>query len=100
MDRNKAAAAFAALGQPIRIDVVRLLVRAGGEGVSSGDIGARLGMAGIRVPAPKVYETLDSGAVFPHPRTADATAVSPSRGGQDRRISMSSLVSSNPNRSS
>ena len=47
-------------------DIDGMKVRLGG-GVS-GDIGARLGMAGIRVPAPKVYETLDSGA-------ADAVAM-------------------------
>lgn len=47
-------------------DINGLKVRIGG-GVA-GDIGAKLGMSGIRVPAPKVYETLDSGA-------ADAVAM-------------------------
>ncbi len=47
-------------------DIDGLKVRIGG-GVA-GDIGAKLGMSGIRVPAPKVYETLDSGA-------ADAVAM-------------------------
>lgn len=42
MDKNKAAASFAALGQPIRIDVVRLLVRAGADGMPAGEIGALL----------------------------------------------------------
>ncbi|MEX0280576.1 MAG: TRAP transporter substrate-binding protein [Arenibacterium sp.] len=41
-------------------DIDGLKTRIGG-GVA-GDVGAELGMVGIRVPAPKVYETLDSGA--------------------------------------
>ena len=41
-------------------DINGLKTRIGG-GVA-GDVGAELGMVGIRVPAPKVYETLDSGA--------------------------------------
>lgn len=47
-------------------DINGMKVRIGG-GVA-GDVGAELGMSGIRVPAPKVYETLDSGA-------ADAVAM-------------------------
>ena len=47
-------------------DLDGLKTRLGG-GVS-GDIGAELGLVGIRVPAPKVYETLASGA-------ADAVAM-------------------------
>ncbi|MEM7439273.1 MAG: TRAP transporter substrate-binding protein [Pseudomonadota bacterium] len=47
-------------------DINGMKVRLGG-GVA-GDVGAALGMSGIRVPAPKVYETLDSGA-------ADAVAM-------------------------
>ena len=41
-------------------DMSGMKTRIGG-GVA-GDIGAELGLVGIRVPAPKVYETLDSGA--------------------------------------
>lgn len=47
-------------------DLSGLKTRIGG-GVA-GDVGAELGLVGIRVPAPKVYETLDSGA-------ADAVAM-------------------------
>lgn len=47
-------------------DIDGMKVRLGG-GVS-GDVGAELGMTAINVPAPKVYETLDSGA-------ADAVAM-------------------------
>ncbi|MEL6208254.1 MAG: TRAP transporter substrate-binding protein [Pseudomonadota bacterium] len=47
-------------------DLDGLKTRIGG-GVS-GDVGASLGLIGINVPAPKVYETLDSGA-------ADAVAM-------------------------
>ena len=47
-------------------DLQGLKTRLGG-GVSS-DVGAKLGLVGIQVPAPKVYETLDSGA-------ADAVAM-------------------------
>ncbi|QFT58822.1 Bacterial extracellular solute-binding protein, family 7 [Sulfitobacter sp. THAF37] len=47
-------------------DLEGLKTRLGG-GVSA-DVGAELGLVGIQVPAPKVYETLDSGA-------ADAVAM-------------------------
>ena len=47
-------------------DLKGLKTRLGG-GVSA-DVGAELGLVGIQVPAPKVYETLDSGA-------ADAVAM-------------------------
>lgn len=47
-------------------DLQGLKTRLGG-GVSA-DVGAELGLVGIQVPAPKVYETLDSGA-------ADAVAM-------------------------
>ncbi len=47
-------------------DLSGLKTRLGG-GVSA-DVGAKLGLVGIQVPAPKVYETLDSGA-------ADAVAM-------------------------
>ncbi|MEM6620463.1 MAG: TRAP transporter substrate-binding protein [Pseudomonadota bacterium] len=57
-------------------DIDGMKVRIGG-GVA-GDIGAELGMAGIRVPAPKVYETLDSGA-------ADAVAM-PAEGRKSFRL--------------
>jgi len=44
MDRLIALDAFAALAQPTRLDVVRLLVRAGEEGVPAGEIGEKLGV--------------------------------------------------------
>jgi ArsR family transcriptional regulator, arsenate/arsenite/antimonite-responsive transcriptional repressor len=43
MDKKDALAALAALGQDTRLEVFRLLVRAGGEGVAAGEIAARLG---------------------------------------------------------
>ena len=43
MDKNVALSALAALGQKTRLDIFRLLVRAGGEGVPAGEVGARLG---------------------------------------------------------
>ncbi len=39
-----AAESFSALSQPTRIDVLRLLIRAGREGLPAGDIGERLGV--------------------------------------------------------
>lgn len=42
MDKLNALKAFAALSQPTRLDVFRLLVRAGAEGMPAGDIGAAL----------------------------------------------------------
>jgi len=44
MDKNHALAAFAALSQPTRLDVFRLLIKAGDEGMSAGDIGEALGV--------------------------------------------------------
>ena len=41
-----AAAAFAALGSEQRLSVLRTLVRAGPEGLSIGDLGARAGVTG------------------------------------------------------
>ncbi|WP_111734899.1 ArsR/SmtB family transcription factor [Roseovarius amoyensis] len=38
MDRNHALAAFAALSQPTRLDVFRLLLRAGVNGMAAGEI--------------------------------------------------------------
>ncbi|MCV2894004.1 ArsR/SmtB family transcription factor [Lentibacter sp. XHP0401] len=42
MDKTHALAAFAALSQPTRLDVFRLLIKAGDEGMSAGDIGEAL----------------------------------------------------------
>ena len=44
MDELKAIAAFAALGQPTRLDVFRLLIRADDGGMAAGDIGLALGV--------------------------------------------------------
>ena len=42
MDQLEAIAALSALAQETRLDIFRLLVRAGGEGLPAGSIGARL----------------------------------------------------------
>lgn len=42
MDMNKALGAFAALSQPTRLDVFRLLVRMGDRGMLAGEIGEEL----------------------------------------------------------
>lgn len=42
MDANHALKAFAALGQPTRLDVFRLLIKAGASGMSAGEISATL----------------------------------------------------------
>jgi len=42
MDKIDAASAFAALSQPTRLDVLRLLVKAGPEGLPAGEISDRL----------------------------------------------------------
>lgn len=44
MDESSALAAFAALSQPTRLQVFRLLVRAGPEGLAAGEVGERLGV--------------------------------------------------------
>jgi ArsR family transcriptional regulator len=44
MDKLDALAAFAALSQPTRLDVFRLLMTAGNDGLLSGEIGERLGV--------------------------------------------------------
>ncbi|MFU0505785.1 ArsR/SmtB family transcription factor [Pseudaminobacter sp. NGMCC 1.201702] len=43
MDKKSSLAALAALGQETRLDVFRLLVMAGPEGIPAGEIGERLG---------------------------------------------------------
>jgi DNA-binding transcriptional ArsR family regulator len=43
MDKTMALLALAALGQETRLDVFRLLVQAGAEGVPAGEIATRLG---------------------------------------------------------
>jgi DNA-binding transcriptional ArsR family regulator len=43
MDKIDALAALSALGQDTRLEVFRLLVRAGSEGVAAGEIAERLG---------------------------------------------------------
>lgn len=43
MDRAEALAALAGLGQETRLDIFRLLVRAGPDGVPAGEIAVRLG---------------------------------------------------------
>jgi len=45
MENAKAVAALAALAQDNRLDVFRLLVRTGAEGLPAGEIGERLGIA-------------------------------------------------------
>lgn len=44
MDKNHALDAFAALSQPTRLDVFRLLIKAGDAGMTAGDIGETLGV--------------------------------------------------------
>jgi len=44
MDINSALTAFGALSQKTRLDVFRLLINAGPEGMSAGDIGEALGV--------------------------------------------------------
>lgn len=43
MDKKSALAALAALGQDTRLEVFRLLVKAGGAGIPAGEIAERLG---------------------------------------------------------
>jgi len=44
MDKNDALGAFSALSQPTRLDVFRLLVKAGDAGMLAGNIGDALGV--------------------------------------------------------
>lgn len=44
MDTSSALHAFSALSQPTRLEVVRLLVRAGPEGLAAGEVASRLGI--------------------------------------------------------
>ena len=43
MDKKLSLSALAALGQETRLDIFRLLVKAGAEGVPAGEIASRLG---------------------------------------------------------
>ncbi len=44
MESSRALSAFAALSQPTRLDVFRLLIRVGPEGMAAGEIGTALGV--------------------------------------------------------
>lgn len=44
MDKSQSLDAFAALGQETRLDVFRLLIKAGPEGMLAGEIGEALGV--------------------------------------------------------
>ncbi|MEC9343452.1 MAG: metalloregulator ArsR/SmtB family transcription factor [Pseudomonadota bacterium] len=44
MDKLEAVSALSALAQPTRLDVFRLLVKAGSRGMTSGGIGEKLGV--------------------------------------------------------
>lgn len=44
MDISNATVAFGALSQPVRLEVLRLLVKAGNDGMLSGEIGEALGI--------------------------------------------------------
>lgn len=46
LDQTRAASTFAALGSEQRLAVLRVLVRAGPEGLAIGDLGARSGVTG------------------------------------------------------
>jgi ArsR family transcriptional regulator, arsenate/arsenite/antimonite-responsive transcriptional repressor len=43
MDKKSALAALAALGQDTRLEVFRLLVKAGSDGIPAGEVASRLG---------------------------------------------------------
>jgi DNA-binding transcriptional ArsR family regulator len=43
MEKTRALDAFAALSQPSRLDAFRLLIQAGGAGMSAGEVGDALG---------------------------------------------------------
>jgi len=45
MEKQNAIAALAALAQETRLDVFRLLVRAGPDGLAAGEVGEALGLA-------------------------------------------------------
>jgi DNA-binding transcriptional ArsR family regulator len=45
MEKQDALAALAALAQETRLDIFRLLVQAGAEGISAGQLGEQLGLA-------------------------------------------------------
>ena len=49
MDERQALMAFAALAQETRLQIVRLLVQAGPEGVASGVLGSELGVSASTV---------------------------------------------------
>jgi len=44
MDINNTHLAFAALGQPTRLNIFRVLIKAGSKGIIAGDIGIMLGV--------------------------------------------------------
>lgn len=44
MDKTNALSAFAALSQPVRLDVFRLLISTGADGLPAGEISEKLGV--------------------------------------------------------
>lgn len=49
MDRSKALAAFSALSHEARLDLIRLLVPEGAQGLAAGEIARRLGLSSSRL---------------------------------------------------
>jgi ArsR family transcriptional regulator, arsenate/arsenite/antimonite-responsive transcriptional repressor len=49
MDRSKALTAIAALAHEARLDLIRLLMPKGAEGLAAGDIGRALGLSASRL---------------------------------------------------
>lgn len=49
MDRSKALAALSALAHDTRLDLVRLLIAAGGDGLAAGEIARRLDLSASRL---------------------------------------------------
>ena len=75
MDKKLALAALAALGQDTRLEVFRLLVRAGADGLPAGEIASRLGTVQNTMSAH--LKVLDHAGLVRADATVASSATSP-----------------------
>ncbi|WP_225028170.1 ArsR/SmtB family transcription factor [Xinfangfangia pollutisoli] len=84
MDRSKALAALAALSHGDRLDLVRLLVRAGEDGLAAGEIARQLGLSASRLSFH--LSALEQGGLIASRRAARNVIYTIDTGGLGRTI--------------
>jgi len=74
MNNNTASNALSALGHPARLQVFRLLVQAGGEGLNVGEIGSHIGLPASTL-AHHLKSLADAGLIFQEKRGREVVSV-------------------------